>query len=338
MPTIAGAYAHEARSLIEAAVIWENHACMPLRPEVDFLPQLSRLRRSGYTVVSLNVGMDLTDTNTNVRLLAVFRAWVREHPDEYMLVGSAADVLEAKRQGRLGVCFDLEGLGSLDGQLSLIDLYYELGVRWALLTYNKTNPLAGGCQDDDTGLSPLGRSVLARMESVGMVPCCSHAGWRTAREILELATGPVIFSHSNAHAVFAHPRNIPDELIKACADTGGVIGVNGISRFIGRTDAGFDNSTEGLFRHLDHMVQLVGPRHVGLGLDYVFDTEELLAFYRARPDLFPPENGYSKPTPMVEPERLPDLVATMLAHGYDAQAIRGILGENHLRVAAARWR
>ncbi len=328
----------KAGELIASALVWENHACMPLRPETDYLPQLERVRRAGFDIVSLNVGFDLTDVATNIRVLAEFRAWVRRHPAQYMLVGTSEDVREAKRQGLLGICFDLEGLASIEGQLSLIDLYYDLGVRWALMAYNKSNALAGGCQDEDEGLTLLGRAALARMEEVGMVPCCSHVGWRTAGEILDLASGPVLFSHSNAHAVFAHPRNIPDALIRACAASGGVVGVNGISRFIGTVGDGFDNSTEALFRHLDHIVQLVGPEHAGLGLDFVFDTDELLAYYRARPDLFPPEKGYSRPTPMVEPERLPAIVMAMLSHGYDDAAILAVLGGNLLRVAEARWR
>jgi membrane dipeptidase len=176
------------------------------------------------------------------------------------------------------------------------------------------------------------------MEEVGMMVCCSHTGWQTARDVLEAATKPVIFSPSNAYEVFANRRNIPDDLIKGCAATGGVIGINGLSRFIGKTDAGHDNSTAALFRHLDHIVQLIGPEHVGLGLDFVFDTDELLAFYKARPDLYPPELGYSKPTPMVEPERLPGLVEMMLERGYGEDAVRAILGSNLERVARAVWK
>jgi len=274
----------------------------------------------------------------NVRVLASFRAWIAAHPDELLLVRSVDDITVARDTDRLGVCFDLEGLGTLDGQVEMIDLYYDLGVRWALIAYNRNNAVGGGCQDEDCGLTPFGRQVIRRMEAVGMVVCCSHTGWRTAREVIEAATKPVIFSHSNAHAVHPHPRNIPDELIRACAATGGVVGVNGLSRFIGGSGENFDNSTAGLFRHIDHMVQLVGPEHVGLGLDYVFDPEELMSYYRARPDLYPASKGYLRPTPMVEPERLGEILAVMLNHGYGEPAVRQILGENHLRVAQRCWR
>ena len=172
------------------------------------------------------------------------------------------------------------------------------------------------------------------MIRVGMVPCCSHTGWKSARDVLNHVNGPVIFSHSNSYAVHAHPRNIPDELIRACAATGGVVGLNGIGRFLGDND----NRTETWFRHLDHMVQLVGPDHVGVALDYVFDVEELKAHFKNRPDLFPPERGYLAPSPTIEPERIPFLVQAMLDHQYPPEAIAKILGGNHLRVATALWK
>ena len=86
-------------------VVWDNHACMPLRADGSFLPQLERCRQSGVTVVALNVGIDSTGLEQSVRLLAHFRHFVQRHPERYLLVHSLADVYAAKRSGRLGVCF-----------------------------------------------------------------------------------------------------------------------------------------------------------------------------------------------------------------------------------------
>ncbi|MGN6317841.1 dipeptidase [Trinickia sp.] len=327
------------QTIIRRALVWDNHGCMPLRADDTFLGQLQRYRSSGYNVVSLNAGYDIKTIEETIRVLAHFRHWVKRHPDDYLLIDTVDDVLRAKESGQLGVSFDLEGTVALGDQISMIELYYDLGVRWMLMAYNKTNSVGGGCQDEDTGLTAFGRQVLDEMRRVGMVPCCSHTGWKTAREVIAYVDGPVIFSHSNAYEVFGHHRNIPDDLIKACAASGGVIGLNGVSRFIGKTsDVDHDNSTEALFRHLDHMVQLVGPDHVGLALDYVFDQSQLMHHFRSRPDLFPPELGYTKPTPMVEPERLPAIVRMMIDHGYPDDGIEKILGANHLRVARACWK
>lgn len=248
---------HAVGSLLREALVWDNHSCMPLRADDQFLPQLERCRKSGQTLVTLNVGFDATSFEQNILVLAHFRHWVRGHSDRFMLIEKVADIHEAKRSGRLGVLFDLEGTVALGDQLSMIELFYDLGVRWMLMAYNRNNSVAGGCQDQDQGLTGFGRAVLDEMLRVGMIPCCSHTGWKSAKEVLDYVDGPVIFSHSNAHAVYPHQRNIPDELIKACAATGGVVGVNGIGIFLGEND----NSIETWFRHLDHMVQLAwwGP-------------------------------------------------------------------------------
>jgi len=167
----------------------------------------------------------------------------------------------------------------------MVSLYYDLGVRWMLFAYNKSNSLAGGCQDEDGGLTDFGRAVLDEMERVGMVVCCSHIGHRSAMEILERARRPVIFSHSNPKALWDHPRNIRDEAIRACAKTGGVIGINGIGVFLGENDI----ATELLVRHVDYVADLVGPEHVGLALDYVFDQQEVIGAVKAHPELYPPD-------------------------------------------------
>ena len=100
-----------------------------------------------------------------------------------------------------------------------------------------------------------------------MVLCCSHTGYRTAREALEYSRKPVIFSHSNPRKVKDHPRNIPDELMLACARTGGVVSLNGVSLFMGGTG---DHSTETFLRHIDYAVELIGPDHVGPGVGLLF--------------------------------------------------------------------
>src|SRR5690606_36645690 len=131
-------------------------------------------------------------------------------------------------------------------QPSLVSLYYELGVSWMLIAYNRNNAAGSGCQDEDRGLTDFGRMVIDEMTRVGMIVCCSHTGYRTAREVIDYSKNPVIFSHSNPRALRDHPRNIPDELMKACAARGGVVGINGIGLFLGEND----NSTEAIVRHI----------------------------------------------------------------------------------------
>jgi membrane dipeptidase len=93
-----------------------------------------------------------------------------------------------------------------------------------------------------------------------------------------------------------------------------------------------------IFRHIDHIVQLVGPDHVGLGLDYVYDTKELDEYISAHPETWPTDRGYGAPVTFLEPERIPDIVGVMLNHGYSKEAVLKIIGGNHLRVASAVWK
>jgi membrane dipeptidase len=178
-----------------------------------------------------------------------------------------------------------------------------------LMAYNLASPVGGGCMDpEDGGLTAFGRSLIDEMERVGMVVCCTHTGHRTAADVLSRATRPVIFSHSNATAVHHHARNIDDGLIKACAATGGVIGLNGIGEFLCPLGA---DMTEAFVMHCDHVVQLVGPAHVGLAFDHVFDIDELENYLRANPTMFPPER-HLIPFRQLSVEALGDIVERLV--------------------------
>jgi membrane dipeptidase len=310
------------------------HGCMSLRTNDEtFLPQLERYRAVGVNLVFLNVGWDVMSVAEHLKVLAHFRSWLRRHSGQYVLATDLAAIVAAQASHKLAVAFDIEGMNAIIDQPSLIELYYDLGVRWMLIAYNKNNRVGGGCQDDDQGLTPYGREVVRKMAEVGMMLCCSHAGKRTALEAIDISPNPVIFSHSNPAGVHAHARNIDDELIRACARRGGLVGINGIGRFLGDND----NSTATYVRHIDYVVQLVGPEHVAIGLDYVFDTAEVDEYIARFPDIYPPEQ-YRAGRKMVQPEQLPDIVEALLVRGYSPAAIRGILGGNVLRVATAVWR
>jgi membrane dipeptidase len=331
---------NQTKDLLSRTLTWDNHACMPLRPgDITFLPQLERVRKAGINVISLNVSFDVVDPHEAFGILATFRHWINEHREHYALVESVFDIEIAKAQGRLAVVFDIEGGNAVAENPGLVEVFYRLGVRWMLFAYNKNNKLGGGCMDDDTGLTDYGREIIREMEHVGMVLCCTHVGHRTAREAIEYSKNPVIFSHSNPSAVYPHVRNIPDDLMRACARTGGVVNINGVGIFLGKDARGCaDNSTETLIRHIDYAAQLIGPQHVGLGLDYVFDISELEDYLKKHPEKFPEEarkpGGYTQ----VEPERFPVIAEELLKRGYSEVDVQGIMGHNNLRVARQVWK
>jgi membrane dipeptidase len=324
-----------ARALLGDSLVWDNHGCMPVnRPhDASFLPQLQRYRAAGVDAVTLNVGFGEMGVEEHLRTLAGMRHWLAARPDDYLLIDTPHDIEHARATSRLAVGFDIEGANAIGEQLSLLQVYRDLGVRWMLLAYNLNNRVGGGCQDNDSGLTPFGREVVAEMERIGLQVCCSHTGHRTARDVFEVATRPVIFSHSNPSALHPHPRNIPDDLIRACAASGGVVGINGIGSFLGAND----NSNETFARHVDHVVQLVGPAHVALGLDYVFDTQEMDEYLLKMRDTFPPGLGYDKGVRMVAPEQLEGIVQTLLDWGYARADLQALLGGNLMRLARAGW-
>jgi len=113
-----------------------------------------------------------------------------------------------------------------------------------------------------------------------------------------------------------------------------VINVNGVGLFLGENDI----TTETIVRHIDYIANLAGPEHVGLGLDYVFDPSELEEFVKKNPDLFPPEKGYGDGAGFLEPERIPAIADALLTIGWSEQNVRGLLGENNMRVAKQVWK
>jgi membrane dipeptidase len=305
---------------------------MPLRPlDESFLPQLARYKKSGFRAVGINVGFDGVPWAETLRMIASFRSWLGERPKQYALLATAGDL--ARLKGRLGVFFDIEGGCALNEQLSMVELYRDLGVRWMLIAYNKNNALGGGCQDLDRGLTKFGRQVVNEMNRVGMTVCCSHTGYKTTMDVMRRAARPVIFSHSNPLGVWRHKRNVRDEAIKACAATGGVVGINGIGLFLGKNDT----RSETVVTHIDYVAQLVGADHVGLGLDYVFDSAELDEYLKANPHLFPAADGYGETMGMVKPEQLPEIVGGLFARGYSSADVRKIIGGNFKRVARETW-
>ena len=295
---------------------------------------LPRFKVAGFDVISLTVNMPTLDGT--LRHMAAVNADIRAHADTMTLIRTIDDVFEAGKQGKLALSFNLQETNPLDGELGMIDIYYQLGVRHMLLAYNQKNRVGDGCAErTDAGLSRFGVRVVEEMNRVGMLVDGTHTGYRSSMEAIEASSAPFIFSHCNAFELVPHYRNIKDDQIKACAATGGVIGINGIGEFLDDPNA----SSLSMFRHLDHMVNLVGPQHVGIGLDYVRDTVWFWNWVRANPEMWPPVNG--KPhvdTAFGQPEQIGELVDLMLAHQYAEDDVCAILGGNFARVARQVWK
>lgn len=298
------------------------------------LPKLERLHAAGVRVVSLNVGYGEMALKEHLDVLFAVRSWLSDRPDQFQIVSKTADIDDAVKSGRLAVTFDVEGVAPLAEADDALDRFYELGVRWMLLAYNRNNWAASGIHDQDRGLTAKGRSLIARMQRSGMVVCLSHTSEQTCWDALDAAEGPVVFSHSNPFSLEPHPRNISDELIKGCAETGGVIGINGLELFIGK---GRTNAA-GFADHLTYIADLVGPQHCALGTDYVFDLDGLNQEKASMADSFPAGCGYEEDTVCTEPEFLHQLPDELTRRGWSQEDIASALGGNWLRIASTCWR
>lgn len=326
----------DAEALHSRSLVWDNHGCLPLELDknLEFIPQLQRYRAAAVDVVSVNTGYGEIELEDCIRVLAQMRDWIKAHPEQYLLVNSVADIKHAREYGRLAVTFDLEGVAPLQRQINLVPMLYDLGVRWMLIAYNRENWAGGGCHEPDRGLTAQGKQLVDKMNEAGMVVCLSHTGYRTAMDTIDYSRQPVIFSHSNALALKKHDRNIPDELITACALKGGVIGINGVNIFLGSGSA----IVESIADHIDYIVQLAGIDHVGIGLDYIFDDTEIAKVIRKMTKTFPKTAGYDVPIEVVAPENLPRLTECLLNRSYSANDIQKILGRNLLRIAEQVWK
>lgn len=313
---------------------WEAHACLPLVPGQD-MSALNRYRAAGFHHVSINVGMDMTPFATVMQTLAGFRAWLARHTDRFCLVGEVADLQRAHEQGKLGISFDLEGSIMLLDDPAMVGLYASLGVRQMLLAYNRDNHCAGGCHGEGGGLTALGREVVAAGNAAGITLDCAHASERASLEIMAVSTRPVVFSHTNIRAIHDHPRTISDQQIRACAEQDGVIGLTGLSIFLGDPEA----SVASYVRQIDYLAERVGTRHIGIGLD-----TELCPAHQDVPlgvdaEDWWPARHYGQPNGHVQlqPEALPELVRQLAGRGYTAVDIDAILGGNFLRIASQTW-
>jgi membrane dipeptidase len=324
-----------AASLYRDALVWDM--VYPLEPWCgNDYDRLARYHDAGFDCVSITLAGDNHNVSEGIQRVAAARAYVLARPQRLRLVERADDVGEARRNGQLAVGFHLEGTRCFERNLDMIDAYYALGVRHTLLSFNQTNSAGGGCAErHDPGLSNFGAAVVRRMEQVGMLLDLSHTGERTTLDAMALAARPCVFTHSMVHAVQPHFRNLKDGQIRACARTGGVIGMSGSSEYIGDPES----SDEAILRHVDYIADLVGPSHIGLGLDLVFDADALNAWIRGRPEEWPQARDAAWPGfRYATPEQAASLTERLLRRGYADDDVRGILGENWLRVCRQVWR
>jgi membrane dipeptidase len=306
---------------------WDAHACLPLATDVC-LQDLARHRDAGCRVVGVNAGFDGMPPEATIATLTKF---AKELAGDHE---GLEDVVLAMRDDRdtgtgLGVYFDIEGAEVLGGDLRVLEELARIGLRSLVPVYNRANSAGGGCHDPtDEGLTPFGRDLIRRQNELGIIVDASHCSARTSLEMCTESVKPVIFSHSNCRTLVDHPRNVTDEQMRAAAATGGVIGINGSSLFLGS-----DDWPIAICEHILHAIEVVGVEHVGLGLDYVYDLDDLATLVADAPGLFPNDAGTYDRVVFCPPENWALVERRLSSSGLDQAAIEQVRWANFARVA-----
>ena len=266
------------------------------------------------------------------------------HQDLVYRAERLADLDEAKPSGRIAFVACLEAATPIENEIDRIDVLYGLGVRCMGITYSEANALGSGLRErSDAGLTDLGRAAVRRMDRLGMTIDVAHCGDRTSLEVIEASDKPILVTHAGARSLWDTRRMKPDEVIRACAAKGGVIGIEAAPHTT-LTRAHPRHSIESVMEHVAYCVDLVGVDHVGLGPDTLFGDHVALHHAFAGPlslgaiqqgatfEEVPYVDGMENPT-----EAMRNAVGWLVRHGYADLDVAKIAGGNAMRVLRATW-
>lgn len=298
--------------------------------------QWSRWLAGGASAALATVTHRHSRGDTMARIAAWHRR-IETHKNQLALATDVAGIRRAAATNRLAVVLHFQNTSPIEDDLDLLAVYHRLGVRVIQLTYNHRNLVGDGCLESrDAGLSDFGRQVIREMNRLGILVDLSHVGERTAAEALEASEQPVAFTHANAYSVHPHRRNLRDDMIRAVAKKGGVIGVNGYPAFVSASEA---PTLTDWIRHVDHLVEVAGVEHVGIGMDLwemsLAEYEYFLASGQWQAGDYPPPPYQF---PINDARELPAITRGLLEHGYSAEQVVQLLGENWLRLFDRVWR
>ncbi|MFC4276447.1 dipeptidase [Achromobacter aloeverae] len=273
-------------------------------------------------------------------------------PDSpWLLVRSADDIARAKQAGKLGLIMGWQNGKPLGDQLDRLALFHTLGIRVIQLTYNEANLLGDGCLEKrNAGLSDLGLKMVEEMNRVGIAIDLSHCAPRTCLDAARHSRSPVFLTHANANAVIQRPRNKSDEVIKAVADTGGVIGCSIHAYLSWRGDPRQQPLLEDFVANVKHIGERVGYEHVGIGTDFPSaDTYEavrhVMVMSRTKyaksggdfSDAFGDVMEARYPVETPTPAQFPVFTEALHRAGLGDSQILGVLGGNFQRAFARAW-
>ncbi len=266
------------------------------------------------------------------------------HQDFVFRAESVADIRQAHDTSRLALVAGLEAATPIENELDRIDVLYGLGVRQMGIAYSEANALGSGLRERrDGGLTAFGERAVERMNRLGIAIDVSHSGDQTSLDVIEASRAPVLITHAGARAVWDSRRMKPDSVIRACAERGGIIGVEAAPHTT-LSAAHPHHSLDSVMDHFTYCVDLVGVEHVTFGPDTLFGDHvglheafaEHLSISQARGDLEFPRvayvDGLENPG-----ECFGNIIGWLVAHDWSDDEIRAVVGGNTLRVLEAVW-
>ncbi len=265
------------------------------------------------------------------------------HQDLVVRAERVADIRSAFDAGRIAMISALEAATPIENELDRIDVLYGLGVRMLGVVYSESNALGSGCRETtDGGLTHFGHRAVERMNRLGMLIDVSHAGDRTSLDTIEASSRPVCISHSGARKLWPISKCKPDEVIRACAEGGGVIGIEAAPGTTMTTDDLVDHSIDSLMRHFEYCVNLVGIDAVTFGPDTFFGDHAASYNLPGGALLTSGDTEYDRIVPeyvrgLENVGEFPNVVRWLVRHGYSDEEIAKAIGGNTLRVLDAVW-
>lgn len=310
-------------------------------PDSFTIAEWKRFRSSGINVfhISHDNGNKFSKDDL-LQFFASYNGFIANHDQFFMRIDSIEDLNRVKRSGKIGLMLGFQNSEHFE-KVDDVNLFFGLGQRVSQLTYNERNLIGNGSTERaDGGLSDFGVSIVERMNKVGMAIDVAHCGDRTTLDACELSSKPVLITHSACRSLVpGHPRCKTDEAIKKMAVTGGVMGIPGLRMFIRDREP---TTIDHYFAHIDHIAQLVGVEHVGIGSDIDLDGYDDMPLKQqdALRKSYKESYGFRDKIDIEglgHPKRMFDIAEGLSKRGYSNSDIKGILGGNVKRALTEIW-
>lgn len=302
------------------------------------------VRQSGITAIHCTV----SDRNFEgtVKNLAWLEALVEKYPDSLGIVRKYSDIGRAKRESKVGILPGFQYTLFLEDDPERIEMFRNLGVRIMQITYNNRSAFGDGClEPGNAGLSKAGIAAIKKMNEIGVAVDLSHSGYRTTSEAIAASSKPVLISHAGCAAVYAHPRNKPDEILKSLADRGGYFGVFLMPYLVASPTV---PTRQHVLDHLVHSINVCGADHVGIGSDGSIQRVVLSDAQKADFDAdiarrkklgigAPGEDRYPYVPDLNGPDHMEIIGEELARRGQPSSVIEKVLGANFQRVLGDIW-